>query len=266
MINKKSFGANVKNLLLALLCILFSPSLGAAQSIDGKMREAYAKASAQDKMMFLAVAQKDKKLHIKEAQSAVEQIVLKEIKKGKDSFEKLKILGALRKGVQEKLKVLNNARRKDKKPWVAFVEPELATQIATAISYVVDSAGVDPSLEKLVCLKLVRESTSWSAHSNLTLAYVTDALARDAKYQAADTVGKLTTVKSLCEEKGMLANLDRKYVEQAILSNWINKEIQAGKKVPALLDEVKALSKKKLLCFFTARWAQSFLIKLADVR
>jgi hypothetical protein len=256
----------VKKMTLILAAMLAFPALLSAQSIENKLGAAYAKAASHKKIALIAVARKDALVKYREAQHALDQVVLLEVKKGNNSEEKLKILGAIRQKAIHALKVINNERRKVKKSFVGFVEPDLSTQIAIAVSYVADAAGAKPALENLACLKLVRDSTSWTAHSNLTLAYVTNALARDKNYMAADYRGQLSIIKSICEDKRMLANLDRKYVEQAVLSKWISSEISAGKKPAALLAEVKNLAAKKQICSFTSVWAQGFITKLADIR
>lgn len=250
--------------LLALL--LLCPSIVFAQGIDKKMGPSYGKKSPAEKYALLSTAVADKTITYKEGQVALDNIVLKEIRKAADSKAKLVFLGTFRSTTFAKLKDINNARRLAKKSYVSPLEPNVSLQIAIAMSYVADAAGAKPTLAKLACLKLVRENTSWAAHSELTHAFVTEALARDKAYMSADHAGKLVIIQSLCGEKGYLSKFDRKRVEQSVLSAWISESLVAGKSPAELLLTVKQYAAKGQICFLTAQWAQGFLVKLADAR
>ena len=133
-----------------------------------RLGDAYAEASPVDKIVMLSVAKADKKFkdykERKRVQAEVDAIVLAEVKKGKDSTEKLAILGKIRKDGTALVKELTTARRKEKKSYVSFSEPSSGMQGALAMSFVADVAGPAPSIDKLACLKQVRESTSWTSH------------------------------------------------------------------------------------------------------
>lgn len=256
----------MKALTVLLSLALLAPSLAFAQGVDKKMGPSFQKKKPAEKYALLSAAIVDKTITYREGQVTLDNLVLKEIRKAPDSKAKLVFLGELRRKAFAKLKELNNTRRAAKKAYVSPLEPDVSLQIAIAISYIADSAGSKPSLAKLACLKEVRENTSWSAHSELTHAFVTEALARDKAYMSADHKGKLLIIQSLCGEKGYLSKFDRKRVEQSVLSAWISESLKAGKSPAELLLTVKQYAAKGHICFLTAQWAQGFLVKLADAR
>ncbi|MDF1661545.1 MAG: hypothetical protein P1V97_07215 [Planctomycetota bacterium] len=249
-----------------LAILMLCPSFAFAQSVDKKLGPSFSKKSPAEKYALLSTAVADKTITSREGQVALDNIVLKEIRNAADSKAKLVFLGQFRSTAFKRLKDINNTRRLAKKSYVSPLEPDLSLQIAIAISYVADSAGKKPTLAKLSCLKLVRENTSWSAHSELTHAFVTEALARDKAYMSADHKGKLLIIQSLCDDKGYLSKFDRKRVEQSVLSAWISESLGAGKSPAELLLAVKQYAAKGHICFLTAQWAQGFLVKLADAR
>lgn len=256
----------MKSLSALITLLLLCPTLAFAQGIDKKMGASFSKKKPAEKYALLSTAVADKTITYKEGQVALDNIVLKEIRKAADSKAKLVFLGDFRRGAFAKLKDINNTRRLAKKSYVSPLEPDVSLQIAIAISYVADSAGAKPTLAKLSCLKMVRDNTSWSAHSELTHALVTEALARDKAYMSADHKGKLLIIQSLCGDKGYLSKFDRKRVEQSVLSAWISQSLGAGKSPAELLQAVKQFATKGQICFLTAQWAQGFLVKLADAR
>jgi hypothetical protein len=103
-------------------------------------------------------------------------------------------------------------------------------------------------------------------HGAVTLALVTEALWRDAGFLKADHAAKLDVIKNLTEDKLMLSSQEQKYLNNAVISDWITGKLKAGATPQAVLAEVDDLKKRKKICFFTASWAKSLLEQIALVR
>jgi hypothetical protein len=255
---------------ICLLSLIFVTPAG-AEGIDiaGNIGAHYAAASPAEKITLIATAMADQVFKSKDrraCQAEVDGIYLAEVKKGASSAEKLTILGTLRKATSDAAKALSKTRRKEKKRSLSTMEPNTAFQAAVAMSYVADTAGGSASLTLLGCLKTVRENTSWIGHSALTLALVSEALWRDAGFLKADHTGKLDMIKALTEDKQMLSSQEQKYLNNAVISDWISGKLKGGATPQAILAEVSDLNKRKKICFFTHSWAKGLLEKIADVR
>lgn len=240
-----------------------------AQVAAEKLGEAYAQAEPAEKLVMIAVARQDKVFTPQEnPQKDVDELYLGEVNKGKSSEEKLKLLGALRKTVEEKLKAKAEERKAAgvKNPHLSSVDPDGVLQTAIADSYVVDAAGPKPTLEALGCLALVRECTAWTAHGALTLALVMDALDRDETWLGADHEGKLKIVKTLTEDKQMLSTHEQTVLEKGVVADWMNGQLKEGKSPKDVKDALEPLYKRKVICFFTWSWAQGILERMARVR
>lgn len=238
-----------------------------------RLGDAYAESSPVDKLVMLSVGVADKVLKdskdAKERQRAmaeIDAVVLAEVKKGKDSAEKLKILGAIRKEAAEKIKALSTARREQKKPYVSFLEPSRYLQGAIAMSFLADKAGPQPTIEALACLKDVRDATNWSSNSDIVLSYISDALARDEAYAKADHEAKLETIRKIAVDMQALSDQERKYLDQSVLADWISTQLKAGKSAGDLLLAVEDLKKRNKICWFASSWASSHIKELANVR
>lgn len=258
--------------LACALLLALSPLAAAddAEFFKEKLGEGYAAAAPEDKLVLISEGHADKKFQDskdrEKAQGETDAVVMAEVVKGKDSKEKLMILGKLRKAAEEKIKALSAERRKEKRSYVSFREPSRDLQIAVAVSYVIDAAGPAPTLDKLGCLKDVREATSWSYHSSVVLAYAQEALARDEAYGKADHEGKLAIIKKLSEDQGALTDQERKYLDQAVLADLISVLIKGGKSPGDALLVVEDLKKRKLICWFASTWAEGFIKELGKVR
>lgn len=253
-----------------ILMVLGCASTAWAQDLTGKLPEGYASASPSDKMVMISTAVGDQLIKGSKdrqaAQKEVDSIFLAELNKGETSEKKLLLLGALRKETKEKCSALNKERRKEKKRSAGFMEPNSNLQCAVAMSYVVDKAGGKPTLTQLECLSIVRENTSWFSHGSLTLSLVTEALYRDSAFLEADSMGKLEIISTITEGKKMLSSQEQKYLDKAILCDWMDVQLKEGKSPTDLLALVKDLGKQKKVCFFTRSWAKGVLEKLALVR
>ncbi|MBL4850094.1 MAG: hypothetical protein JKY65_31585 [Planctomycetes bacterium] len=255
------------------LALILAPNAALADEaafFKERLGDTYAAASPVDKLVMLSVGKADKVFKdYKErarVQLEVDAVILDEIKKGKDSAEKLAILGKIRTEAIGIVKELTTARRKEKKSYVSFNEPSGAMQGAIAMSFVADAAGPAPTVAKLACLKLVREATSWTSHNSLVLGYVTDALARDEAYGKADHVGKLDIITKIAVDMQALSDQERKYLDQAVLADWISSELKAGKSAGDLLIAVEGLKKRQKICWFASSWASGLIKELAAVR
>lgn len=264
----------MKRVALTLCALLTLGGLASASdaAMGEKLGDDYKSASPKDKCIKIAVAYADKVFkgskETRAAQAAIDEIFLAYVNKGETSEAKLKLLGELRKQTETECKALNDARRKENKkaPYVRHKEPNSNLQLAVLQSYVVDAAGPTPSLDKLGCLKLVRECTSWFANNSLVLAYLSEALARDEAYAKADHAGKLTIIRDLAVDKKLMSDQERKYLGKAVLSDWMTHELKGGKTADQLIDAVKGLGKKGMICFFTRSWAEGILKQLKLVR
>jgi hypothetical protein len=255
------------------MVLILAPSAAFADDaafFKERVGDAYAEASPVDKIVMLSVAKADKKFkdykERKRVQVEVDAVVLAEVKKGKDSTEKLAILGKIRKEGAALVKELTTARRKEKKSYVSFSEPSSGMQGALAMSFVADVAGPGPSIDKLACLKQVREATSWTSTSSLVLGYVTDALARDEAYGKANHEGKLDIIKKIAVDMQALSDQERKYLDHSVLADWISTELKAGKSAGDLLIAVEDLKKRQKICWFASSWASGLIKELANVR
>jgi hypothetical protein len=260
-----------KLVLTALALLIAAPAFAQESAMSEKLGDAYTKASPQDKLVQIAVAIADKKMDHKDRKAynlAIDEIYVAEVNKGKSSKEKLELLGAMRKAVDTKTKALNKERRavNKKAGYLRFMEPETALQTALAMSYVLDTAGPSPTIEALSCLKLVRDNTSWFGNGDLVHAYVADALARDEGYSKADHAGKLAIISKLADQKKALGSQEQKYLDKAVLVDWINTQLKAGKSIGDVLLGVKDLKKKGLICWFTSNWADATLTRLGNIR
>lgn len=255
------------------LALILAPSAAFADDapfFKERLGDAYADASPVDKLVLLSVGKADKVFkdykERKRVQLEVDAVVLAEVKKGKDSAEKLAILGKIRKEGAALVKELTTSRRKEKKSYVSFSEPSSAMQGALAMSFVADTAGPAPTVEKLACLKQVREATSWTSHSSLILGYVTDALTRDEAYSKADHEGKLDIIRKIAVDMAALSDQERKYLDHSVLADWISTMLKAGKSPGDLLIAVEDLKKRQKICWFASSWASNLIKELANVR
>lgn len=243
-------------------CFLGLALAGAgADDLAGKLGEEYQKAAPSEKIGRLGVAAADKAIEYKALRPAVDEIASAEIAKGKSSEERLRILGQLRSETEAWLKKVNDERRAAKKQWVSMPEPDSNLQNAVALAYLADTAGPRPSLQALGCLKTIRECTTWSAHSKLVLAAVTEAIARDEAYAKADHVGKLDIVKGLADRQ-LFTDMERTYVESAVVTEWMAAQLKAGKAPREISGALLQLASEKRLCFFTKSWAEGILKRL----
>ena len=255
---------------ICLLSLIFTaPSQAQGLDFAVTLGADYITASPAAKITMIATGMADQVIKSKDrraCQTEVDAIYLAEIKKGASSAEKLTLLGALRKATADTAKALNKDRRKAKKRGLSSMEPNSSFQAAVAMSYVADTAGGAATLAQLACLKTVRENTSWMGHGAVTLALVTEALWRDADFLKADHAAKLDVIKNLTEDKLMLSSQEQKYLNNAVISDWITGKLKAGATPQAVLAEVDDLKKRKKICFFTASWAKSLLEQIALVR
>ncbi|MGE0713154.1 MAG: hypothetical protein AB7N76_12035 [Planctomycetota bacterium] len=260
-------------LALTLMALVAAPVRADEAAMAQKLGDAYTGAKTpSDKMVVISEAIADKKIQSspdrRAAQAAVDAIYVAELTKGKSSKERLELLGALRKQTEQAIKDLNKARRdKDKKAaWASFMEPDSNIQQALIVSYVFDTAGPTPSVDKLACLKLVRECTSWFGNGTLVAGYLAEALARDEAYGKADHEGKLEIIRKLAVDGQTMSDHERKTLETPVVCDWISVQIKAGKSPADVLAGVQDLGKRQKLCFFTRSWAESLLKQLPSVR
>ncbi|RMG15820.1 MAG: hypothetical protein D6731_07450 [Planctomycetota bacterium] len=247
----------------ALVFALASAGLSAAnaQSATEKI-PGYGEASPAERLALLSVAGADKVLTLRECNEAVAALVAAEVGKGKDPKERLELLGRLRAKAAEKLKELNKARKAEKKGFAALREPDSYFQQAVALQFISFAAGPKPTLEALGCLKLVRENTNWSAHHALVLAVVTEAFARDEEFAKADMEGKLRRIKVQAEERGIVSDHERTYLEKAVLAEWLSARLRSGAAAQELSQRVADLRERRMICFFTSSWAAGILKQL----
>lgn len=257
---------------LSVLVLALLPGAAQANEVADKLGEDYKKAEPVDKLVMLSTAVTDKVFQSwkdrKKAQAEIDAVAAGVVSAGKTSAEKLSLLSKLRKDVAAKIKAATDERRKAKKKptYIYFLEPNYTWQSAIAMSYIADTAGASPSLDKLDCLKLVRESTSASAHSTLCLSILQDALARDPGYQKADHAGKLEIIRKCALDKKMVSSTGHHALDRAVLADWINVQLKAGKKPVEVLDGVSMFKNRNLICWFTSNWASRLLKAMASVR
>lgn len=254
----------------SLLAFAFLPAVALAGAADDKLGDAYKAAAPAEKVVMLCVAATDKVLdQSKEASPALEEVVRAALKAGETPEARLKLLGQLRTDAQAKLKTINEERQNqkpEKGKYVSFMEPDSATQQATIMEYVAAAAGPAASLEKLACLKLVRDCTSWMANGSLVHALVSESLNRDEAYRAADLEGKLARIRDLAVDKEMMSDHERTSLEKPLLGDWISGKIQAGEAADALSSQVKKWKDKGLLCFFSQSWADTILKRQGELK
>lgn len=254
--------------LAPCLVALALPGLARAGGAEDKLGDAYKNANPAEKLAMLCVASTDKTLdHSKEVSPAVEEVVRAVLKGGETSEARLKLLGQLRTDAQEKVKAINEERKgKPEKPRsVSFIEPDSYSQQAVILEYVGDAAGPAPGLDKLKCLKLVRDCTSWMANGSLVHAFLAESLNRDEKYRAADLEGKLGIIRDLSVDE-LMSDHERTSLEKPLVGEWMMARLKAGDAPDALLGELKKWKGKSLTCFFTQSWAESMLKRLGEHR
>jgi len=219
-----------------------------------KLGDAYAKAGPVDRLVLLSVARQEKTLDHKESGAAAAAVVLGEIAKGKTPEERLRILGKLRAEAIAQVKTLNEARTKEKKPYLSLIDAESDVQNATAMAYLADVGGAAPTIDALAApLALVREATEWSANTDLVKSAAGDALNRDEGYRKADAAGKLDIIAKMSDRK-MLSDFERSALEKPVIEPWVRAELLAGKSAAETLEKVKILNKNGRICFFTSSW------------
>ena len=154
---------------------------------------------------------------------------------------------------------------------IPLAKPDLSGNEKKYLNECIDSgyvthAGAAPSLEGLVCLKLVREATAWTAHHDLVLAILQEALNRDEAYRAANLEGKLTMIRNLAVDGQLMSDHERKYLDNALVAEHLLARVRSGDQAPALLAIVKGWKDKGLICAFTQMWADSMLKRLGELR
>ncbi|MCO5166765.1 MAG: hypothetical protein M9894_10415 [Planctomycetes bacterium] len=251
---------------LVLALALIAAPLARATTPEEVLGQPWAEASPAQRMVLLAVAQADKTLESRVVSPAVEETVRAALAPGETAEARLQLLGRLRAEAQELLKATNEERKKAGGKAAGFIEPAYDTQMAVALDYVAAAAGAAPSLEALRCLAQVREATSWTSHSSLVLAFVTEAVNRDAAYRAADLEGKLAVIRDLAVDHKMLSDQERKYLEQALVCEHLAARLAAGDAPADLSATVKAWRAKGLVCFFTQSFADGMLKRLGEHR
>lgn len=250
--------------LLAL--ILLISGLPARADVGALLGEDYKKADLIGKIVLICVARvDDKRVSLQQAELAINELVLAELRGIKDARARLVRLGELRSAAEARARELSKARRKEGKLFVGFVEPDNALQVALILSYVKEAAGVSPSLAELGCLKLVRESTTFTAHTNVVRAYVTDALHRDKTYSEGDSMARLKMIRELTDKRQVLSNFEALGLEQAVLLDWISASLRAGKRIDDILASLKSSYEGEQLSFFAYKWAKETLDRMAQV-
>lgn len=249
--------------LVLLLAAQAHASPGTPEEVLG---DAWRQASPPDRLVLLSLAQADKQLDYRAVGPAVEEVVRGVVKAGETPEARLRLLGDLRKTAEEALKVKNEERRKAKAQTASFADASSHTQQALALDYVAAAAGPAPTLEALGCLKLVREATAWSAHHELVLSFLAEALNRDAKYREANLEGKLTIIRDMAVDRAMLGDQERKYLEEPLVCDFASGRLRAGDAPAAISQAVKAMREKGLVCFFTQSFADSMLKRLDELR
>jgi len=230
-----------------------------AAAAAAKLGDAYAKAVPVDRIAQLSVARQDKTLDYKESAAAATAVVLGELAKGKTPEDRLRILGKLRADADAAVKKLNETRKTEKKSYVSLIDAENDIQNACALAYLADVAGAAPTIDALAApLALVRETTEWSAHTELIKAVAGDALNRDEGYRKADAAGKLDIIAKMADRK-MLSDFERSALEKPVIEPWMRAELLAGKTATELGEKVKLLQKNGRICFFTASWISGIL-------
>jgi hypothetical protein len=248
------------------LALLASPAHAGPGTPEELLGDAWRQASPAERIVLLSIAGGERALDRKTVDAAVEETVRAALAPGQTPEARLRLLGDLRREADERLKVKNEERKRAKSRAVGFAEPDDATQQALALEYVAAAAGAAPSLEALGCLRLVREATSWTAHHQLVLALVTEALSRDAPYREADLEGKLGIIKKLARDRAMLTHQERKYLEQPLVADHMAARLRAGDAPAAIAATVKAWKDKDLVSYFTQAWAESMLERLGELR
>ncbi|MCW8141946.1 MAG: hypothetical protein KIT58_23825 [Planctomycetota bacterium] len=251
---------------LTLALALIAAPLAHASTPEEVLGQAWANAAPAERMVLLAIAQSDKTLESRVVTPAVEETVRLALAPGETPEARLQLLGRLRTEAQELLKARNEERKKAGGKPASFVEPAHDTQMAVALDYVAAAAGAAPSLEALRCLRLVREATSWVSHSSLVLALVSEGINRDEGYRAADLDGKLAVIRDLAVDRQMLSDQERKYLEQALVSEHLAARLAAGDSPADLSAKVKRWRDKGLVCFFTQSFADGMLKRLGEHR
>jgi hypothetical protein len=253
---------------LCLFALAFNTDAQAAPddlvtAAQAKLGEAFAAATPADKLVLISVAAKDKVLNTKETSAMVGSVTTAEVDRATGPKERLQILGKLRAEATSKLKAANKVRKGEKKPFASLREPESYFQQALAFAYISSAGGPKPTLEKLECLKLVRDSTVFSSHHQLLIAIAQDAFARDEAFGKADAKGKLTIIREQSVTRGLLSDQERTYLEKGVLTEWMGTALRAGESPAELSDKVSALLAEKLICYYTSSWATGILKRMA---
>jgi hypothetical protein len=243
---------------LALSLFLSSP-VSADDAAAKKLGEAYEKASEVEKYVMVAVNKASKVINYKESGALIDAIVRRVLAPAKTSADKLQKLGELRATVTKKVRETSSKWRKAKKKgYVSFEEPKGALQQAITARYVCDTAGPQPTIDGLICLKTVRECTSWGSTGSVILAFLQEALSRDAPYLKADHEGKLDIIRKLTG-KGMMSNFTRAALEKPVLADWISTQIKAGKAPADISKDLTNMGRAGSICFFSRSWADSYV-------
>ncbi len=250
--------------LAALLALLAPVALAGAA--DDKLGEAFTRAAPAAKVVQLSIAQADKVLESKDVRPALEEAVRAAIASGETPEARLRLHGQLRTDAEAAMKAANDERKKAGGKPASLLEAEYDTQLALAIDYVSAVCGDKPTLEELACLKLVRECTSWVAHTKLVTALLTEALDRDAAYAGAELEARLTTIRTLTQDKQMMSDQERTYMENALLVEHVSASLAAGHSIADIRARIKSWSDKKLLCFFTRSFIDGLVERLGELR
>ena len=253
---------------LPILAVLAIRLPAVAGEIEDKLDKGYKDATPIDKIVMLAVVKNDIKdwKERQRVQRMVNEVFAGEVLKGKTSEEKIKLLGQMRKAVAQKIRDTNKERRAQKKKTLWTLEPNNEWQAAIALSYVIDTAGPAPTVEKLACLEVVRENTASFSHAALAMSLLTDALLRNKDYVEADHEGKLEILRVLTDDKKIMGTSERQVFEKAVVTDWISKAIKGGKSPADLLIALKDLKDANKLQFFSYTWGRTMLENLAKVR
>ncbi len=257
-----------RNIMMVLTAMTLFSGPAFAGEIEDKLDKGYKEATPVDKIVMLAVVKNDIKdwKERQRVQRMVDSVFSGEVLKGKSSEEKLSLLGGMRKAVAAKIKETNKERRAAKKKTLWTLEPSNDWQAAIAMSYVVDTAGPAPTIEKLACLKTVRENTASFSHSTLAMSLLTDALLRNKEYIEADHAGKLEILRILTDDKKTMGSSERQVFEKAVITDWINTQIKGGKGPADLLIALKDLKDSNKLQYFSYTWGRTLLENMAKVR
>jgi hypothetical protein len=247
-------------LFLTLLGALSLTTPLRAEDLGATLGEGYAKASPAEKIALISEGVADKRIKDRRvASQAVDELAKSHMSQGKTAEARLKILGDLRKESTDLVSARSKEMTKAKKQGFGVVDVSNSIQEAAASAFLVEKIGGDPTIEALACLSFVRDCTAWTAHGTLIVSVLGEALDRDKTWLAADRNGKLEMLRELADKKKMCSNFTRTIFEKGVIANWLHKDMKAGKAPSALIDELKAMEKAGLICFFTRSWAEGLL-------